>query len=261
MFCPQCGAHYRVPEQDLDLRIACGDCHRSFLARTAYGKRRKPNSNAKAFTLFGVAVVVLGLSFFVLSNQLGKRAEADKPAPEKAAKVDLYRNLRVDTVRNWVAALASGDSLNARFGADMAALQKRYSILPQYSYEHSSGDALQQLDKAILELLKSGEPTRYLRELKFDTAQLADERSASADRGSVRVMLSTPLGDVRFKPGTAEVRIDFRMDKSRLLVTGWEVVVPPVETGLKKPRRRRQHPARRRRQPLPTPPSPDTNPT
>jgi hypothetical protein len=261
VFCPQCGAHYRVAEADLDTRLKCNDCQTAFLTKTAVGKRPTTNKNARAIAGFAAAAVVI-IASFVLIQSMGSRAaatEASKPTAKKA--VDLYNDARVKTVQSWIDKVASGETWGIKDGLDMPAQQKRLGVMPQYSYEHASGKVLAQLDEAILEQIKTGEVARLLRDLKCDTAQLADASAATAATGAVRVMMSTRPGDVRYKPGTGEARIDFRMEGSRLLVTGWDFLVRPTETGQRKPRRRRHLQGRPRRPARETSiPSHDTRP-
>lgn len=226
--CPQCGAHYRVAEQALDAKIECTECHRTFFAKTAVGKRARPKDNSKTYLIFAGVGVLIVASFVALSG--GSKEPPKRPAPAPVAKeINLGNHPRAQQVVRWANAIVSGDVLGIASTNDMAAVQRALGVQPDKNYANSSGTDRDELDAAIRKALQTHESTVYLRELSADSAVLVDQAAATADTGKALLYLTPKAGNATYdKNSRAEVEVSFSAHGDTIHVTGWTVVRKPV---------------------------------
>ena len=78
--CPQCGAAYRVPEDMLDEKIECSECHRVFFAKSTAGKRVAAPDHTKAYIGFGVVIVAI-IGLFAISGSGNSAPPKKKKRP------------------------------------------------------------------------------------------------------------------------------------------------------------------------------------
>jgi hypothetical protein len=232
VFCPQCGAQYRIAGDALETKLQCGECDRTFFPKTAVGKRPRPKDNSKAY--FGVAAaVVLIIGSFVLIKSGGTARAAPPTAPEEKS-VDLAHNPRTLRIVAWAQRVAAGDSMSIRDGSDMEAMQKFFGIEPDKSYAATAGGDRDQLDAAILAAFKTDKKTRFFRQMSCDYGTLTDPIGATADTGSVVLNLS-PKPEFTYynQRARCDIVVDFRIDKASDMpkVTGWQVKMPPLFNG------------------------------
>lgn len=226
VFCPQCGAQYRVAQENLDAKITCRDCTRVFFAKTTAGKRVRTKDYTSTYVGMGIGAVVIVGSLFALSK-MGGYDKLDRPTvkvPERTA-ADIEREVRQDAAKKWGQRVAAGQLYGIREMTDLDAFGKALGVEPQ-------GDR-DTFEKAVLEAMKTNPDTRLLFELETSAA-VVDEASATGPTGKATLWLTTKPGDTLYDRKTrGEMVIDFRMDGSTMKVHGYQVTMKPVQRGVR----------------------------
>ena len=223
IFCPQCGAEYRIPHNAVDQRVQCRHCHRLFSPRATFGARRRPQVGAATFIWSGVGIIAL-IGLGVLIKSIGTRQPAARPVATPRA-VDIgWSNPRIAAIRRWINAVAAGESFGIETGADLAELQEFLAIPSERRFRSAFPEERKELTAKILDALATTEQTLVFREFEMTSGQLGDQSMAESSTG--KAILYFEPRDPRVR-GTATVSIDFRMDGRTPLVTRWEVLSAP----------------------------------
>lgn len=225
MFCPQCGAQYRVLADALDSKVQCRQCHRTFFPKVTAGKRPRKPDYTKAYLGFGGLAVFVVLSFVLLKATGGSepaRAKTNEP-PKKVETGTL--NPRVQHLMGWADKVARNDTFGIREGTDLVAVQQLFEVEPGVDYRNAAPERRKEIEDAILGAFQSHEKAKYLRDLRCTHGQLVEESMADSDRGQVKLYLVPEEGDERYVAGRgrAEIVVDFVMEGSFPKVTGWTV--------------------------------------
>jgi hypothetical protein len=227
IYCPQCGAHFRLPGDQLESKVTCTECTRTFFAKTAAGKRAPKPDNTKVYVGLGLTVVVAIIGLVMLNQSGGKPAPKPVVVNTGPTQADLDREYRRGLVVKWAGRVAQGDLFGVRQSSDMGALQAALGVSAQLI-----GD---ERDQAIMAALRTHDATRLLHEMDGQnaSADVAAE-SAQTPTGKATLYLTTIPGDDSFdRKAGAQIEVDFRMDDTVLRVTGFKLTMPPVR---RKPR-------------------------
>jgi predicted Zn finger-like uncharacterized protein len=221
VFCPQCGAQYRVQEDDLEAKITCTECHRTFFGKAGVG-RRAPKDHSKTYLLFGaVAVLIIG-SFIALNSRGDKDQPTTTAAPEaqKPAAANLTRNPRIDAVLAWAKNIATKNEFSLRRSTDFPAMQKQLGIGGR-DWSLTRGAEREDLEKAVIAALFTSESTRYLRELEANGGSLLSEASLKESTGKARIYATPMFADKNYDSmSNATYEVTFRMEGNEVKVTG-----------------------------------------
>jgi len=136
--CPSCGATFKVPEPELDVRIKCGRCKTAFTPKNLLRKSTRkgpgvggPSSSAVSLIL---AAVILVVATIVVTNYFSEDKPKEEPfkgssgdegglTPEEVALV----NLPVNLLEKWIGAVMTKDQQSLRRITDFGAF---YMALP-----------------------------------------------------------------------------------------------------------------------------------
>jgi hypothetical protein len=221
--CPGCGAQYRLPEDDLDERLECGDCHQTFLPRNMLGRRARPKDNTKTYMIFGaVAVAIVGV-FAAMSMQTEPVKKPPPPPVERRVVFTPGTHPRTLELIKWAQAMGSDNRLVIKSHSDWAALATA-AELPASSDEPTLFEALRKTKH---------KPTKFLRLLLCESGTLHSEAMMEAPSGTATLYLVPKPGDVDFKKNTrCELKVAFSMDGPQIKVASWEVTMEPARLTL-----------------------------
>ncbi len=223
IYCPQCGAHFRLAETALDTKVECSECTRTFLAKSTAGKRAKAPDYTKVYVGFGVGALLI-VGTLVLMSQSG-----GKPAPQPVAivpattQLDIDRQTRREQTLRWARAIAGNDLLTLRNYSDLPAIRQQLGVDAALT-----GDAL---DAALLAALKTNEATRLFYEMECASSDLSAE-SVQAGTGPATLYFNTRPGvDYYDAKAGAQITIQWRMEGSQMKVGGFQLTAKPVLRG------------------------------
>jgi hypothetical protein len=81
VFCPNCAQQFRIAPENLEVKITCTQCTRTFFAKTTAGKRPRPKDYGKVYFAIAAGVLLVIISLVLLK----KGPEQPPPkAPEPA---------------------------------------------------------------------------------------------------------------------------------------------------------------------------------
>jgi hypothetical protein len=65
VFCPQCGAQYRIAPEVMEGKLRCTQCERTFFPKASAGKGQRKPDHTGAYWGFGIAAVlaIAGFAF------------------------------------------------------------------------------------------------------------------------------------------------------------------------------------------------------
>ncbi len=243
--CPQCGQQYRVPAAQLDQKLKCNNCQRSFFPKAAAGRRRSGRNQSTPFIVGGVVLVAVVGIFIVIAN-LPPSQVAMAKMPEVVQKVNIgFQSPRVQDVARWADAVHSGDALQLTRVSDTDALQTALGLSGRPISE-LTGEEASTAKAAFLEALTTSEQTRVFRDFQTTDGRLETEAMASSETGAAVLELLPRDGsdldkyiraeNKRHEVFSATVRVSFRVEDDVARVTGFEVVDIPPSPKPKKPR-------------------------
>jgi predicted Zn finger-like uncharacterized protein len=213
--CPQCAAAYRIPADQLDAKIECGECHRVFFAKTTAGKKIKPPDNTKMYVGFGIGALALIGILVGMSMGGGEKPKAAPPPPPKVEPYGRGNHPRTLELLAWARAIAADNRLVLDRHSDHAALAPALGVAADPT--------------AVVAALQTHESTKFLRELQCDSAELLGDADMTAPAGKAIVYISTKPGDDTYEAKfRGELELSFRMDGAQTRVTGIAVKLPPV---------------------------------
>lgn len=223
--CPNCSTRYKIPEQSLESKVTCTQCHRTFFPLAAAGSRRKPADNTKPI-IYGVVAIVFLILLVWIVNSL---STPTKRKPNKVVEIPQQINLgnstkEVRSVMAWAAAIGDKDSLNARMYTDLGAVQKLLNVEPQTKYATTFGDDRIELGSKILDALYVSVQAIVYRSYRPSMGRIMDESMVAKKAGKVRLSLY-PRDSKVIKAG-ATVEVYYRLDTSddTFKVYKWHVV-------------------------------------
>lgn len=224
IFCPQCGAQYRIAEEAFDTKVECSQCHRVFFPKAGATKRPKAKDYTKAYMGFGVgAVLVVGT--LMLMNRGGDTPPA-KPVvadTSKSAQLQLDRKARAEQGMRWGRAVAAADLLTLRNYSDLSAMATVLGVDATLI-----GDAR---DQAIVAALQKHDATRLFSEMECSTADVS-EAAVEAGSGAMTFYFNNKPGDTTFDPKAgAQVTAQWSMQGSQMRVASFEVTAKPIVRG------------------------------
>lgn len=224
IFCPQCGAQYRIAETALETKLECASCHRVFFPKAVAGKRAKAQDYSKVYVGLGVGALVIIGSLVLMS-----RGGSD-PAPRPAVVVDtagaqlqIDRKARGDQAMRWARAMGTADLATLKTYSDVAEMAKSLGL--------DAALAGAALDQAIAEALPKHESARLFREMDC-TSAVIDEESVKKNGGPVAFYFGAKSGDTTYdaKAG-AVVTAQWRLDGTQFKMGSFAVTTKPVVRG------------------------------
>ncbi len=225
IFCPQCGAQYRIAEEALGSKIACGDCQTSFLAKATQGKRPKGPDYTKVYVGFGVGAVVI-IGSLALMMRGGDKPVVAKPvatANTKDAQLQIDQKARQDQAMRWARAVGGADLLTLRSYSDLGELAKVVGVDATLV-----GDAR---DQAVVAALPKHEATRLFSEMECTSAEISQD-AVAAGSGPVVYYFDAKSGDTVYdRKAGAQVTAQWRMDGSQMRVGSLALTLKPVIRG------------------------------
>ncbi len=219
--CPQCATKYRILPDTLDDKIECADCHRVFLPRKTFGRRVARPDYTKAYVGFGAATVAIVVLLVATSGGSDKPAAPTKPAA-KAPAYTVSNHPRAQMLLKWAQAVGENNGLVMRTHADLASLAKDFG---------KPGAA----PDDVVELLRTHELSRPLRDLRATSAVLASPADMDGPTGKGLVQVAARFADANYDADAGgELEVSFRMDGEQLRVTSfWTKVAPKRRPGAK----------------------------
>lgn len=233
VFCPQCSAQFRIAADALDQKIQCTECHRTFFAKTAVGKPKRQQDYTKVYVGFGVLAVFMVVTLALINSGGSTPVRNTEPVAEKKT-IDRNTHPRAQRLKEWAIRVKNGDKFGIIDGTDMAAMQAQFG-LPAADYANATGQAREAIDDAILNAFKTHEAARYLRDLDISSASLESIADADASAGAAILYLSAPPDSKQYRWNRqCQIKVRFRAEGSAnaTKVTGWEVLVKPIENNL-----------------------------
>ncbi|MEC7584719.1 MAG: hypothetical protein VYE77_10400 [Planctomycetota bacterium] len=225
IYCPQCAAHYRIPETSVDSKVQCTQCKRTFFAKTTAGKRTKAPDNTKVYIGFGVGVLVFIIGLVALSggNDTPRREPEPQVTKTGPSPLELEQRQREEQIKRWVNYVATSDLIGIGRMSDMPALAAVLGVP-----DDLEGPAF---DNEFLKRATNDDCMRLLFEMDCTAAE-AQIAEVGADSGSGTLYLAAKPGDTVYdKRAGAQLAIQWRMVNGTLQVTSCAIKVPPVIRG------------------------------
>lgn len=223
IYCPQCGAHYRLAEDALETKVSCTECKRTFFAKTVAGKRAKAPDYTKVYLAFGGGALLIIGTLVLLNNSGGTPAQRPVTVVSGPSQLDLDRQARRDQITRWARSIGNSDLITLRNYSDMPVLLKQLGVDAGLG-----GDAQ---EKAILAALKTNDCTRLFGEMEVSSADTSAE-AVEKGQGTAVIYLSVKAGnDFYDAKAGAQVTVQWRMDGSQLKVADFTVSAKPVIRG------------------------------
>ena len=230
VFCPDCGTAFRVPSENLDLRIKCSHCARLFVAKTAL----KPASNAKEKQMYwlvgGLLVVVLGIGIAIKSmggdsNAAEQKNAAELSTPRKTPIDD--RNPRVSDVKKWFEGMSNGRELDIESTCDLDRMKDQLGLAPGKLLGNLPDSERASLRMQIVAALTKGPETALFRDLTWGYGQLGSENQATGSSGEVEADLN-PKDEKKYRTGgRIKIAFESQKDASSARVVRWEFLQKP----------------------------------
>jgi predicted Zn finger-like uncharacterized protein len=222
--CPNCAAQFKIAEANLETKVKCSQCHRTFFPLAAAQSRRAGPDHTKPIVFGVIAVVAIFVIGFIINSLSGP---SGTPTPKVVEKPKIQLGGKTKEVRaaiQWAKAIGIKDRLNATFHTDMDTIQKKFDIDKKSPYSRSFGDAKKTLENKILSTLFTADETIVFRAYKPSYGRITDEKMVAAKAGTVRLSLAPR--DSKIHSETAEVLVSYAFDEAdaRFKVQGWRVV-------------------------------------
>ncbi|MEE2885883.1 MAG: hypothetical protein VX951_00495 [Planctomycetota bacterium] len=223
--CPNCSTRYKIPEQSLETKVTCTQCHRTFFPLAAAGSRRKRDDNSKPI-IYGVvavvALILMALLINALSSSTKRKTNTVVEIPQPTNLGNSTREVR--SVMAWADAIGTKDSLNARMYTDLEAVQKLLGVEPDTKYASTFGDGRIELGNKILDALYISDQAIVYRSYRPSMGRIMHESMVAKKAGKVRLSLY-PRNSKVIKSG-ATVEVYYRLDPSddNFKIYRWHVV-------------------------------------
>lgn len=225
IYCPQCAAHYRIPETSVDSKVQCTQCKRTFFAKTTAGKRTKAPDNTKVYVGFGVGVLVFIIGLVVLSSDNNKPRPEPEPSVTRTgpSPLELEQRQREEQIKRWINYVAASDLIGIGRMSNMPALATALGVPGELE-----GAAF---DNDFLKRATQDDCMRLLFEMDC-TAVEAQIAEVGADSGSGILYMVAKTGDTVYdKKAGAQITVEWRMVNGTLQVNSCVIKVPPVIRG------------------------------
>lgn len=224
IFCPQCGAQYRIAETALESKLECASCHRVFFPKAVAGKRAKAQDYTKVYVGLGVGALFVIGSLVLMSR--GGNEPAQRPpvvADTAGAQLQIDRKARCDQALRWARAMGAADLATLKTYSDVADVAKSLGLEASLS-----GPAL---DQAIADALPKHEGARLFREMDC-TSAVVDEEAVKKNGGAISLYLATKSGDTTYdaKAG-AMITAQWRLDGTQFKVGAFALTQKPIVRG------------------------------
>lgn len=223
--CPNCSTRYKIAEANLEAKVTCTQCHRTFFPLAAAGSRRKPVDNSKPIIYGAVAVVgliLIGVVINSLSTPSKRKSGVVAKVPEPIQLGSSTREVR--SVMAWATAIGSKDSLNARMYTDLDAMQKLLDVDPATKHSTTFGDDKTALGTRILDTLYASDQALVYRAYRPSSGRITEEAMVAKKAGTVRLSLYPRNSKVTKDSATVEVyyRLDTKSDTFQIY--RWNVI-------------------------------------
>ncbi len=224
IYCPQCAAHYRIPETSLDSKVTCNECQRTFFAKTTAGKRPRAKDNSKVYLGFGIGALVIIVGLVMLSSGGNEKPrQTNTVKTDTTTKLQREKELRRGQLLKWAEFAGRGEMYGLGQYSD---LPKLATALGMTSKVGDSG-----FDDEFTASLKANEVTRLLHEMIPASVDVSDS-AVEANGGEGIVFLRSKPGDTVYdsKAGGSIV-IDWIYTSGSVRVSGFRIGTPPVVRG------------------------------
>ena len=226
IYCPQCAAHYRIPEESVDSKVTCRECTRTFFAKTTVGQRTRPPDNSKTYIGLGVTalVIIAGLVAISWPDPEPRRSKPLIRGTNALSELDLKQEKRRGQAIQWAGFMGDSDMIGIRSMTDVKALAGQLGVQPDLT-----GDAF---DSAFLEHAKRDDCTRLLFEMKCTGAEVSRQATENDGGPATLYMIAKPGDPTYDKVAGARIEIQWRLaEGGQMIVNGYQLTVPPVIRG------------------------------
>jgi predicted Zn finger-like uncharacterized protein len=226
IFCPQCGAQYRVPEDRLEDKLRCKDCDRTFYPKAHAGKRVRPD-HTRTYVGFALgAVAIIGL--FIARSSMQRSTPESKEAAASSTPVRQANDPRAEAVVKWAMRAGSGDVLAIKAYTDFATFHKQLGVFPPRPYRNLTDKERNDFDLAMIAAFAKHDSMRWFRELDCTIGKVIDSQT-DANGGKVLLTCTPKSTDTNWVLGShAEIEVMFRMENGSVKVTGFATLTKPT---------------------------------
>ncbi|MCB9878230.1 MAG: hypothetical protein H6835_11585 [Planctomycetes bacterium] len=203
-----------MPQDALDQKFECPECHRVFFPKTTAGKRVQAPDYTKAYLGFGLVAVAI-VVIFVLSSKSPEKPK-EKPKPVAQAPTHTVGNHpRARQLVAWAQAIASDNQLVMQSHSNIGKLATQLGV---------ANDGA-----AVAAALRTDESTRYLRDLVCESAELSSDADMDAASGTGMVFVTPKPGDDNYIKNTrGEIVVTFDTEGNQIKVSGFSVKMKPA---------------------------------
>ncbi|MGE3175623.1 MAG: hypothetical protein AB7O97_23575 [Planctomycetota bacterium] len=223
IYCPQCGAHFRIADTALDSKVVCKDCTRTFIAKTTVGKRAKVQDHSKVYVGFGVGAVLVIGTLWMMSGGTDEPPKVVAAEPTGPSQLELDTRARRDQAMRWAGALTKKDLFTLNNYSDMPALRTQLALDADLI-----GDAR---DEAFFAALQKDDAGRLFFEMECTAADIGQD-AVAAGKGTAEFYFQSKPGDTVYDPKAgARIQADWRMEGAQLKISGFRLTLKPVVRG------------------------------
>lgn len=222
--CPNCAARYKIAEENLESKVTCTQCHRTFFPLASAGSRRQPADNSKPIIYGVVAVLAIIIVGFII-NSLSSPPPRKAPVAKVPEPIPLGRDTReVQAVMKWATAVGGKDSFNAGMYTNLDAVQNLLSVEADKKHSTTFGEDRTRLGTKILDALFASDQALVYRHYKPSMGRIMDEAMVAKKAGKVRLSLYPRNSKIIRDSATVEVyyRLDPKDDNFK--VYKWHVI-------------------------------------
>ena len=226
--CPNCAARYKIAEENLETRVTCSQCRRTFYPLAAAQSRHAGTApdNSKPI-IYGIVAVAAIIIVGVIINALSGPPENDNVAAKvkEPEVIELGKNTReVKAVMRWAKAIGDKDEFNASMNCNMDAMQKKLGVETENPFSRAFGDQKKDLEHKILNALFAADECLVYRAYYPTYGRIKHEDMVAAKAGRVRLSLAPR--DSSIIRDSAEVEVEYGYDSltERFQVEDWHVL-------------------------------------
>lgn len=223
IYCPQCAAHFRIDVANIEAKVTCSECSRTFFAKSTLGKRTKGQDYTKVYVGLGVGAVFIIGTLVLMSRGGQQPVQQPVVAADPNAQLEADRQARRTQAMNWPRAITDGNLVLLRTYSDVPPLLQKLGVEASLT-----GDAQ---DAAVLAALKTNEATRLFSEMDCTNVEIAAD-AVRAGSGAATYYLSVKPGVDYYDPKIgAQITVQWRLEGTQFKVADFFLSGKPVIKG------------------------------